>query len=76
VHRFDRGQNVFRNFDLLIDLRNEIVHQKPDDERFEADEKGAIIRTEYPILKKLRSLNALGQESAEIGEEGSERSPR
>ncbi len=69
---FDKSQKLYQNFALLVSLRNEIVHQKPDDYRFGVDEKGAILRTERQILKRLRSLNVLGTEPSQVGEEGPE----
>ena len=69
---FDTSQPLYQHFDLLIDLRNEIVHQKPGDWRFGVDEKGAIIRTKRRILKKLNSINTLGQELPDESDEDSE----
>jgi hypothetical protein len=66
---WNKGDALYQSFALLVSLRNEIVHQKPDDYRQGVDKNARALQTTRPILERLRSLNALGKsEPTEVGE--------
>jgi len=58
----DKGSSTYQNFDMLIRLRNELIHYKPADRFVFSEETGH--RVEHPnIVKKLRSKGITGIQS-------------
>jgi hypothetical protein len=56
---FNRSAAPFQDFDLLVRLRNEIVHLKPY-ETVEETQEGDLITSEPTIIKRLAGTGALG----------------
>ncbi len=56
---FNRSAAPFQDFDLLVNLRNEIVHLKPH-ETVEETQEGDFITREPKIVKRLAGTGALG----------------
>ena len=56
---FNRSAAPFQDFDLLVRLRNEIVHLKPY-ETVEETQEGDLITREPSIIKRLAGTGALG----------------
>ncbi len=59
-HTYDKGAPPYQDFDLLIELRNALVHLKPR-ERFEMNIDGKMFVTLPKIIQRLESKNILAE---------------
>jgi hypothetical protein len=57
---FDKGKNPYQDFDLLVNLRNEIMHQKAHEELV-FDEQGSEKISKRKILKPFEDRKLLGK---------------
>jgi hypothetical protein len=57
---YNKGTQPYQDFDLLIRLRNELVHLRPK-ENFEFNPESGMSVKPAPIIEKLRSRNILAE---------------
>lgn len=63
---YDKGVPPYQDFDLLIRLRNALVHPKPE-EKFEFDaERRLLVATPHSLVARLRSKNILAEFEPDI----------
>lgn len=57
---YDKGAQPYQDFELLMNLRNELVHLKPVD-KLEDDAETGISVKPAPVIERLRSKNILAE---------------
>jgi hypothetical protein len=63
---FEKGHPPYQHFKLLVDLRNDLIHYKPQEKTVLVDPaKGTLRSTCAPILRKLEPLQILANHPAE-----------